>query len=76
MVMTENSQIHRFFYKSELIKSDHPYQMYDQRSHPGNHTLPYHNTNSPTGRETAYGKHAETTLHDHRIQPAFPFGDI
>lgn len=45
--MTENSQIHRFFYKSELIKSDHPYQMYDQRSHPGNHTLPYHNTNSP-----------------------------
>lgn len=47
MVMTENSQIHRFFYKSELIKSDHPYQMYDQCSHPGNHTLPYHNTNSP-----------------------------
>ena len=47
MVMTENSQIHRFFYKSELIKSDHPYQMYDQCSHPGNHTLPYHNTDSP-----------------------------
>lgn len=30
----------------------------------------------PNGRETSYSKHAETTLHGHRIQPAFPFGDI
>ena len=30
----------------------------------------------PTGRKTAYGKHAETTLHGHRIQSAFPSRDV